>query len=52
MAQTVPNNHRIAPPDGSREPMRVNIFDAMIGANSQLLPLFPYLGEGATNRCG
>lgn len=47
MDKTVSTKHRIAPPDGSREPMRVNIFDAMIGANSQLLPLFPYLGEGA-----
>jgi len=47
MDKTAPSNHRIAPPDGWREPMRVNIFDAMIGANSQLLPLFPYLGEGA-----
>ena len=47
MDKTASNKHRIAPPDGSREPMRVNIFDAMIGANSQLLPLFPYLGQGA-----
>jgi hypothetical protein len=41
------SKYRISPPDGSREPMRANIFDAMTGANAQLLPLFPYLGEGA-----
>lgn len=39
--------HRIAPPDGSREPLRANIFDAMMVANAQLTPLFPYFGEGA-----
>jgi hypothetical protein len=39
--------HRIPPPDGSREPMRVNLFDSMMVANTQLAPLFPYFGEGA-----
>ncbi len=39
--------HRIPPPDGSREPMRVNLFDSMMLANTQLAPLFPYFGEGA-----
>jgi hypothetical protein len=39
--------HRIPPPDGSREPLRTNVFDAMMVANTQLAPLFPYFGEGA-----
>lgn len=47
MSQNDSKQHRIAPPDGSREPMRTNLFDAMTGANAQLLPLFPYFGEGA-----
>jgi hypothetical protein len=42
-----PQTHRIAPPDGSREPLRANIFDAMTVANAQLTPLFPCFGEGA-----
>lgn len=41
------NTHRIAPPDGSREPLRINLFDRMMVANTQLAPLFPYFGEGA-----
>ncbi len=39
--------NRIAPPDGSREPLRMNIFDSMMAANTQLAPLFPYFGEDA-----
>jgi RNase P subunit RPR2 len=42
-----PQQHRIAPPDGSREPQRINIFDRMMIANTQLAPLFPYFGEDA-----
>jgi len=47
MSRSEDQRHRIAPPDGSREPLRTNLFDAMTGANAQLLPLFPYFGEGA-----
>src|SRR5277367_6593309 len=38
---------RIAPPDGAREPLKANIFERMQIANTQLVPLFPYLGRGA-----
>lgn len=38
---------RIPPPSGRREPLKVNIFDFMTGAASQLLPLFPYHDAGA-----
>ncbi len=47
MSASAKQNHRIPPPDGSREPLRVNIFDAMMAANTQLAPLFPYFGEDA-----
>lgn len=32
-------------------PMKVNVFDFVRGANTQLLPLFPYLGPGAIVPC-
>ncbi|MGH7899484.1 MAG: hypothetical protein ACREQQ_16130 [Candidatus Binatia bacterium] len=38
---------RIPPPDGSREPLKVNVFEKMQTGNTQLMPLFPYLGPGA-----
>jgi hypothetical protein len=47
MKRTRGTTHRIPPPDGSREPLRTNIFDSMMVANTQLAPLFPYFGEGA-----
>jgi hypothetical protein len=43
---------RIAPPGDSKEPLKVNVFHHMAGANCQLLPLFPYLGPGAIVPCG
>ncbi|MGH7907045.1 MAG: hypothetical protein ACREP6_10485 [Candidatus Binataceae bacterium] len=45
--QRGPRPRRIAPPDGCRAPMRVNLFERMRSANAQLVPLFPYLGAGA-----
>lgn len=38
---------RIPAPDGSREPLRANLFERMQSANVELVPLFPYFGEGA-----
>lgn len=43
---------RIPPPSGVREPLKVNIFDFMMGAACQLLPLFPYHDAGALVPCG
>ncbi len=43
---------RIPPPSGPREPLKVNVFDMMTGAASQLLPLFPYHDAGAIVPCG
>ena len=40
-------DHRIPPPDGTREPRKVNVFEQMQHANTQLIPLFPYYGPGA-----
>ena len=39
--------HRIPPPDGAREPLKVNVYERMQHANTQLVPLFPYYGPGA-----
>lgn len=44
--------HRIPPPSGPREPMKVNVFDVMTGAACQLFPLFPYFDAGAMVPCG
>jgi hypothetical protein len=43
---------RIPPPSGQREPLKINVFDLMTGAASQLLPLFPYHDAGAMVPCG
>jgi hypothetical protein len=42
----------LAPPASDKEPLKVNIFEFMKGANSALIPLFPYLDEGAIVPCG
>ena len=39
--------HRIPPPTGAREPLKVNVYERMQHANTQLVPLFPYYGPGA-----
>jgi hypothetical protein len=59
MTHTVPGStsapekaRRIPPPSGAREPLKVNVFDLMTGAASQLLPLFPYHDAGAMVPCG
>lgn len=39
--------NRIPPPDGVREPLKVNVYERMQHANTQLVPLFPYYGPGA-----
>jgi hypothetical protein len=38
---------RIPLPDGRREPRKVNVYEQMQHANTQLVPLFPYYGPGA-----
>ncbi len=38
---------RIPSPDGEREPLKVNVYERMQHANTQLVPLFPYYGPGA-----
>ncbi len=37
----------IPPPDGGREPLKVNVYERMQHANTKLVPLFPYYGPGA-----
>src|SRR5262245_17969552 len=49
---TVRPEHRIPPPTGERLPLKANVFQAMQSANTQLLPLFPYMGAGAIVPCG
>jgi hypothetical protein len=49
MAQDKPT---LGPPAPDKEPLKVNIFEFMKGANSALIPLFPYLDEGAIVPCG
>ena len=41
------HEHRIPPPTGAREPLKVNVYERMQHANTQLVPLFPYYGPGA-----
>jgi hypothetical protein len=41
--------HRPAP---DKPPLKVNVFEKMQSSNTQLLPLFPYLGPGAIVPCG
>src|SRR5215213_9128898 len=37
---------RIPPPAADKEVLKVNVYEHMQRGNSQLLPLFPYCGEG------
>ena len=41
------SEHRLAAPDGARRPQKRNVFDLAQTSNTQLCPIFPYLGEGA-----
>ncbi|MFC9502803.1 hypothetical protein [Streptomyces sp. NPDC057002] len=43
---------RIAPPDPDVEPLKVNVYEQMAKAASQLAPLFPYDHAGAIVPCG
>jgi hypothetical protein len=43
--------HRIPPPTGEREPLKMNVFEYTTGAACQLQPLFPYHGPGAIVPC-
>ena len=45
-------SRRIPPPSGDKEILKANIYDRMQSGNAQLLPLFPYFGEGAVVPCG
>lgn len=49
---TAPADTRIPPPDDTREPLKVNVYERMQHANTQLVPLFPYYGPGAIVYCG
>jgi hypothetical protein len=44
--------NRIPPPDPSREPLKINIYERMSGAANQLIPLFPYDDAGSIVPCG
>lgn len=39
--------HRIPPPSSDKLPLKQNVFEFMRGANSTLIPFFPYLDEGS-----
>jgi hypothetical protein len=41
------SRHRIPPPSPHKIPLKQNAFEFMRGANSTLIPLFPYLDEGS-----
>ena len=43
---------RIPPPTADKEVLKVNVYERMQCGNTQLLPLFPYYGEGACVPCG
>jgi hypothetical protein len=43
---------RIPPPAGDKQVLKVNVYERMQSGNTQLLPLFPYLGQGAIVPCG
>lgn len=40
------DTRRIPPPDPDREPLKVNVYERMAKAASQLMPLFPYDSAG------
>jgi hypothetical protein len=39
--------HRLTEPDGRRRPLKRSVFEVAQVSNTQLCPLFPYLGAGA-----
>jgi hypothetical protein len=41
------SSHRIPPPSPDKQPLKQNAFEFMRGANSTLIPLFPYLDAGS-----
>ena len=43
----IEDTRRIPPPDPDREPLKVNVYERMAKAASQLMPLFPYDSAGA-----
>src|SRR5262245_7484110 len=47
-----PAARRIPRPTAEKPPLKANIFERMQSSNTQLLPLFPYLGPGAIVPCG
>ena len=42
----IDDTRRIPPPDPDREPLKVNVYERMAKAASQLMPLFPYDSAG------
>ena len=46
------SRYTLDPPDEDKQALKVNIFEFMRGANSALIPFFPYLDEGAIMPCG
>lgn len=52
MTSTPTGVRRIPPPSPAREPLKVNVFDMLTGAVSQLQPVFPYHDAGAMVPCG
>jgi hypothetical protein len=52
MSETRKPRHRIPPPPPDKEPLKQNAFEFMRGANSTLIPFFPYLDEGAIAPAG
>ena len=48
---TVKPARRIAPPDGKREALKANAYERLLGANTNLLPIFPYADAGAMVPC-
>lgn len=46
------DSRRIPPPDPDREPLKVNVYERMAKAASQLMPLFPCDSAGAIVPCG
>ena len=51
-AEAPKKQHRIPPPRGDKQPLKVNIFEFMQDCNAALGPLFPYLDAGAVVPAG
>jgi hypothetical protein len=41
------SDQKLGAPDGTRRPQKRNVFEMAQTSNTQLCPIFPYLGEGA-----